>query len=90
PVNANNPAGAMILANILSSPDGQLEKFKPDVWGDPPLLDVQKVAPELQEEFAAVEADYGIPLKDLTQNTVPVVNAEYTTRLEALWEAEIA
>ena len=89
PINANNPAGAMILANILSSPEGQLEKFKPDVWGDPPLLDVQKVAPELQEEFAAVEADYGIPLKDLTQNTVPVVNAEYTTRLEALWEAEI-
>lgn len=90
PINASNPAGAMVLANILSSPEGQLQKFKPDVWGDPPLLDVQKVPPELQQGFAATEANYGIPLKDLTQNTVPVVNAEYTTRLEELWENEIA
>lgn len=90
PVNASNPAGAMILANILSSPEGQLQKFKPEVWGDPPLLDVTKVPPELQSEFASVEESYGIPLKDLTQNTVPVVNAEYTTRLEQGWEEQIA
>jgi putative spermidine/putrescine transport system substrate-binding protein len=90
PINASNPAGAMVLANILSSPEGQLEKFKPDVWGDPPLLDVQKLSPELQQQFSEVEAQYGIPLKELTANTVPVVNAEYTTRLEQEWEKQIA
>ncbi|MEP0913247.1 ABC transporter substrate-binding protein [Leptolyngbya sp. GB1-A1] len=90
PVNASNPAGAMILANLLSSPEGQLQKFKPEVWGDPPLLDATKVPSNLQQEFAKVEAAYGIPLKELTGNTVPVVNAEYTTRLEELWEQEIA
>ncbi len=90
PVNASNPAGAMVLANILSSPEGQLQKFKPDVWGDPPLLDVTKVSPELQTEFAQVEADYGIPLKELAATTVPVINAEYTTRLETLWKEQIA
>jgi len=90
PVNASNPAGAMLLANLLASPEGQLQKFKPEVWGDPPLLDVAKVPPELRQEFTQVEAAYGIPLKELTENTVPVVNAEYTTRLEDLWEQEIA
>ncbi|MBD1913795.1 MULTISPECIES: ABC transporter substrate-binding protein [unclassified Leptolyngbya] len=90
PVNANNPAGAMILANILASPEGQLQKFKPDVWGDPPLLDVSKISPELQKQFTATETSYGMPLKTLTQDTVPVVNAEYTTRLEQIWEQEIA
>ncbi len=90
PINASNPAGAMVLANILSSPEGQLEKFKPDVWGDPPLLDVSKVSPELQKEFTQVEADYGIPLKELAATTVPVINAEYTTRLETLWKEQIA
>ena len=90
PINASNPAGAMVLANILSSPEGQLQKFKPDVWGDPPLLDVNKVSAELQKEFSQVEADYGIPLKELAATTVPVINAEYTTRLEALWKAQIA
>lgn len=89
PVNASNPAGGMILANLLSSPEGQLQKFKPDVWGDPPLVDVQKLSPELQQQFAEVERSYGIPLKALAADTVPVVNAEYTTRLEQAWEEQI-
>jgi putative spermidine/putrescine transport system substrate-binding protein len=90
PINASNPAGAMVLANLLASPEGQLEKFDPQVWGDPPLLDVTKLSPELQAQFAQAEADYGIPLRELTLTTVPVVNAEYTTRLEALWKEQIA
>lgn len=90
PINAPNPAGGMILANILSSPEGQLQKFKPDIWGDPPLLSTQELTSELQTEFTKVEAGYGIPLKELIANTVPVVNAEYTTRLEKTWESEIA
>ncbi|MBD1997002.1 ABC transporter substrate-binding protein [Leptolyngbya sp. FACHB-541] len=90
PINAANPAGAMILADILSSPEGQLQKFKPDVWGDPPLLNPQKIPAELQSEFTKVEGEYGIPLDELTSTTVPVVNAEYTTRLEQTWEEQIA
>ncbi|MGB3672688.1 MAG: ABC transporter substrate-binding protein [Phormidesmis sp.] len=89
PVNASNPAGGMMLANILSSPEGQLQKFKSDVWGDPPLLTRSKLSPAEQKNFDAVEADYGLPLKAIAQNTVPVVNAEYTTRLEQAWAEQI-
>ena len=80
----------MILANILASPEGQLQKFQPAVWGDPPLLDLQKLTTDLQQKFTQVEASYGIPLKDLIRDTVPVVNAEYTARLRKLWADEIA
>ena len=90
PINARNPAGGMVLANILASPEGQLQKFKPSIWGDPPLLDRSKLPPELQQAFDQVEKDYGLPLQELTQDTVPVVNAEYTTRLEAAWGDRIA
>ncbi|NJL48602.1 MAG: ABC transporter substrate-binding protein [Leptolyngbyaceae cyanobacterium SM2_5_2] len=90
PVNASNPAGGMVLANILSSPEGQLQKFKPTVWGDSPLLTRSMLPPEMQKEFDQVEAEYGIPLQALSKQTVPVVNAEYTTRLEETWEEEIA
>ncbi len=90
PVNASNPAGGMVLANILSSPEGQLQKFKPDVWGDPPLLTRTKLSGALQQEFDQVEAEYGMPLKAIAQTTVPVVNAEYTTRLEQAWTEQIA
>lgn len=90
PINASNPAGGMILANLLSSPEGQLEKFKPDVWGSPPLVERDRLPPELQAQFAEVEASYGLPLQALTEKTVPVVNAEYTVRLEKLWQEQIA
>jgi putative spermidine/putrescine transport system substrate-binding protein len=90
PVNASNPAGGMVLANILSSPEGQLQKFKPTVWGDPPLLTRSMLPPDMQKEFDQVEAEYGIPLQELSKETVPVVNAEYTTRLEETWEERIA
>ncbi|MGB3299894.1 MAG: ABC transporter substrate-binding protein [Phormidesmis sp.] len=90
PINASNPAGAMVLANLLSSPEGQLEKFKPAVWGDPPLLTRASLPPALKAEFDQVEADYGIPLQALSQETVPVINAEYTTRLEKIWEEQVA
>ena len=90
PINARNPAGGMVLANILASPEGQLQKFKPSVWGDPPLLTRSLLSPELQQAFDQVETEYGIPLQALSQNTVPVVNAEYTTRLEQEWQARIA
>ena len=90
PSNASNPAGGMVLANILSSPEGQLEKFKPSVWGDPPLLTRSKLSEAMQTEFNQVEAEYGLPLEAIAQNTVPVVNAEYTTQLEKMWADEFA
>ncbi|KPQ33875.1 MAG: putative spermidine/putrescine transport system substrate-binding protein [Phormidesmis priestleyi Ana] len=90
PINASNPAGAMVLSNILSSPEGQLQKFDPAVWGDPPLLTRSKLSDPLQKAFDEIEAKYGMPLQDIAQNTVPVVNAEYTTRLEQAWAEQIA
>lgn len=89
PVNASNPAAAMVLANLLASPAGQLEKFKPEVWGSPPLINRERLSPEQQQQFDQVEAAYGLPLQALTADTVPVVNAEYTVRLEKGWEATI-
>lgn len=85
PVNASNPAGAMVLAEILASPEGQLEKLKPEVWGDPPLIDINKVPADLQDDFAVVEDSYGLPLRELIADAVPVVNAEYTVQLEEGW-----
>ncbi len=90
PINASNPGAAMILANILSSPEGQLEKMKPEVWGDPPLIDRSKLSDDLQTAFDEVEARFGIPLSEITPKAVPVVNATYTTRLEEAWQRTIA
>lgn len=90
PVNASNPTGAMVLAELLASPEGQLEKFKPDVWGDAPLIDARKLPTDKQQAFAAIEKSYGLPLSEFTDRTAPMVNARYTTELERVWQEQIA
>ncbi|MFQ3583586.1 MAG: ABC transporter substrate-binding protein [Cyanobacteriota bacterium] len=89
PVNAANPFGAMILAEVLASPEGQLEKFKPDVWGDLPLIDISRVPAEFQTQFAQLEAAAGIPIQEAIAGAVPIVNSEYTVQLEEAWQRQV-
>lgn len=44
PVNAQAKAGAKVFANFLLSPQAQLRKADLDVWGDPSVLDPQKLS----------------------------------------------
>src|ERR1700682_4318050 len=41
--HAPNLAGALVVVNFLISPDAQLEKMKPSVWGDSTVLDVKRL-----------------------------------------------
>ena len=49
PANANASAAAKVVANFLLSPDAQLRKADPAVWGDPSVLDPQKLPDEQRE-----------------------------------------
>ncbi|MEO7208308.1 MAG: ABC transporter substrate-binding protein [Steroidobacteraceae bacterium] len=53
---AAHKAAAMVVANFLISPAAQLEKQKPDVWGDGTVLDVHKLPPEWRERFESLAA----------------------------------
>ncbi len=43
PSNASASAGAKVVANFLLSPQAQIRKADPTNWGDPSVLDPQKV-----------------------------------------------
>jgi putative spermidine/putrescine transport system substrate-binding protein len=79
----------MVLAEVLASPEGQLEKFKPEVWGDLPLIDVSRLSADYQTAFAQLEAAAGIPIQEAIAGAVPIVNSEYTVQLEALWQQQV-
>ncbi len=51
PYNAKDTAAAMVVANFLLSPEAQLEKAKPDVWGDFSTLSPSKLPASWQEKF---------------------------------------
>ena len=55
PYNANAKAGALVLANFLMSPKAQLRKQDPEIWGDPTILNMEKLPAKDKAAFAALD-----------------------------------
>lgn len=87
PFNANAKAGAMVLADFLMSPEAQLRKQDPTVWGDPTVLDVTKTPAE--ERAAFDKLDLGIAtLKPSELGIVlPEPHPSWMVELEKAWLA---
>ncbi|HDG1673416.1 TPA: ABC transporter substrate-binding protein [Kluyvera cryocrescens] len=49
PANASASAGAQVVANFLLSPEAQLRKADPAIWGDPSVLDARKLNAQQQQ-----------------------------------------
>lgn len=86
PFNAPNPAGALVLANFLLSPEAQLEKQRGDVWGDGTVLHVTTLPEPWPERFAAVARDAAaLPSDVLASHAQPEVNPQYHAHLLDDW-----
>ncbi|UGS40828.1 ABC transporter substrate-binding protein [Pseudocitrobacter corydidari] len=58
PANARASAAAQVVANFLLSPEAQLRKADPAVWGDPSVLDANKLnASQRDALLARIPAD---------------------------------
>ena len=78
PANTSASAGAQVVANFLLSPAAQLRKADPAVWGDPSVLDPQKLSAEQQTTLRAL----------LPESTPPVLaepHAAWVNALEQEW-----
>lgn len=90
PFNAPNPAGALVLANLLLSPEAQLEKQRGDVWGDGTVLDVPRLPAPWPDRFTAATRDAAaLPYEELVAKARPEVHPQYHARLLADWRQMI-
>ena len=90
PSNAPNPAGALVVADFLLSPEAQLEKQRGDVWGDGTVLDVARLSVPWPERFAAVVRDAAaLPYDQLAAKARPEVHPLYHARLLDDWRQMI-
>jgi len=90
PFNARNPAGAMIVADFLLSPDAQLRKLEPDVWGDGTVLSMERVPAEWAARFRDLETDArALPAEILEAYGRPEVAPGYHERLADEWRSRI-
>jgi len=90
PFNAPNPAGAMVVANLLLSPAAQLEKRRPDVWGDGTVLALERLPEAWEARFRALGDDpRAVPADTLARYAVPEVAPEYHERLSEEWRERV-
>ncbi|PTW62520.1 putative thiamine transport system substrate-binding protein [Breoghania corrubedonensis] len=85
PFNATAPAGAMVVADFLMSPEAQARKQDPDVWGDPTVLDVDRLPAADKARFD--ELDLGIATLDPQDlgETLPEPHPSWIPKLEQAW-----
>ena len=84
PTNAPNPAAALVLADLLSSPENQVDKLA--ALGYAPGVDVS-LLPEAQQQAVSEAAPdlRGITFGELAEVEVPEANASLVDVLETVW-----
>lgn len=90
PFNAPNPAGAMVVADFLLSPEAQYEKLRPAVWADGTVLARDRLPALWVERFAAIATDpLVLPPDSLARYARPEVAPSYHDSLVEDWRAHI-
>ncbi|MGB0431277.1 MAG: ABC transporter substrate-binding protein [Bacteroidia bacterium] len=82
PTHSANKAAAMVVANFMISPEAQLEKMNPKVWGDGSILSIKKLPEEWQAKFENVpNRKYAPDREEISEKAIMEPAAEYMIRL---------
>jgi putative spermidine/putrescine transport system substrate-binding protein len=86
PANAGDRAAAMLVADLLTGVEAQLEKAKPDVWGMATVLDLDRLPPEAAAAFRALPRHPAVVSEeDLADRAMPELGAAWLEAIEAGW-----
>lgn len=87
---SSHKAGALVTINFLISPEAQLRKFDPAVWGDGTMLAIDRLPAEWQERFRSVPGRTHAPPREAIQpHALPELAPEYMIRLYEDFRTEI-
>jgi len=90
PYNGPEKAAALLTMDFLQSPEAQIEKMKPEVWGDMPALDPESLGMAEKDSLEGLDGVKGaIPLKELTDKRLPEMQATYIDWIKQLWVENI-
>ncbi|MBL4645989.1 MAG: ABC transporter substrate-binding protein, partial [Rhizobiales bacterium] len=85
PFNSGVKAGAMVLADFLMSPEAQLRKQDPTVWGDPTVLDVTSTPDADRDMFNKLELGIATLKPDQLGTVLPEPHPSWMVELEKAW-----
>ncbi|MEN3791734.1 ABC transporter substrate-binding protein [Fulvimarina sp. MAC3] len=85
PYNSGSKEAAKVVANFLMSPEAQIRKERPEIWGDPTILDVEKLTDEQRQEFEAIDRGVATLGPDELGPVLPEPHPSWMTRIEDQW-----
>ncbi|WP_018236157.1 ABC transporter substrate-binding protein [Ensifer sp. BR816] len=85
PYNATAKAGALVLADFLLSPEAQLRKQDPRIWGDPTVLALAKLSAEDRSAFENLDLGIATLKPDELGPALDEPHPDWMTRIEAEW-----
>lgn len=90
PAGSNNKEAAMTVINFMISPQAQLKKMDPKVWGDGTVLDLDKLPEEVAQQFRDLEGRmHAPPRSELEQFALMELAPEYMIRISKDFRKEI-
>ncbi|ASY64860.1 ABC transporter, periplasmic substrate-binding protein YnjB [Sinorhizobium sojae CCBAU 05684] len=85
PYNATAKAGALLFANFLLSPEAQLHKQDPKIWGDPTVLSLGKLPTADRSAFENLDLGVATLKPDELGPALEEPHPSWMTRIEAEW-----
>ncbi|MCW4631665.1 MULTISPECIES: ABC transporter substrate-binding protein [Marinomonas] len=90
PYNSSATAGAQVVANFLLSPEAQIKKQTPTIWGDLSVLSYAKLSPAEQAQFDEIPRGIAtLSIEELGQ-TLPEPHSSWMGALETEWRKRYA
>lgn len=90
PYNAENVAGALVLANFLLSPEYQISITDPEVLGWKMAIDPSRLTAEEQAQLAAIEQGAAtLPADVLSAAALPESSVEWVEAMQTGWEENV-
>jgi putative thiamine transport system substrate-binding protein len=87
PFNATAKAGSLVLANFLLSPEAQARKQDPAIWGDPTVLNVDKMSADDKARFDSLELGIATLKPSELGVMLPEPHPSWMNRLEKEWSS---
>lgn len=85
PFNATAPAAAKLVANFMLSPQAQVKKANPNVWGDPTVLSIPKLTDAQRIAFTSLPRGIATLSDYDLGRTLAEPHPSWVPRLEAAW-----
>lgn len=90
PANANDAAGAMVVADTALTVEQQVAKADPATWGQFTVLDYEMLTDAEREAFAALPESPVVPSFDvLSRDANPELSADWVPALDDGWRTRI-